>query len=308
MNEVPLQEWIDGGHYIEFDSHQIFVHTSGAVPNAADLPPGADPDVDGVFIIHGFPGSSWDWAAVAAEVSKHTRIVIFDLFGHGNTDKPMEGGFEENYSLFKQADLAEAVAKAEGLHNVILVCHDMGQTVAAELMWRQDQGKLSSFKIHHSIVHNGSTLIDLVVLNKLQQDLLDLPDEPFKEDLPRANFEAGLRETFSKEHPATDVIVKNMIDQIMTKHGSRIMPVIIRYLLQRKHNEPHWQGALTEFSSAPFSLYWGLQDPVSIEAMPDRIKKLRPSTDLHKWPDVAHWPPIEVPERISKAIIDRLNG
>ena len=37
MNEVPLKEWIDGGHYIEYDSHQIFVHTSGAVPNSADL-------------------------------------------------------------------------------------------------------------------------------------------------------------------------------------------------------------------------------------------------------------------------------
>jgi len=29
---------------------------------------------------------------------------------------------------------------------------------------------------------------------------------------------------------------------------------------------------------------------------------------LDKWIDVGHWPSIEVPERISKAIIDRLNG
>lgn len=307
MNEVPLQEWIDGGHYIEYDSHQIFVHTSGAVPNPQDLPPGADPDVDGVLIIHGFPGSSWDWAAVVAEVSKHTRVVVFDLFGHGQTDKPLEGGFEENYSLFKQADLVEAVAKAEGLKNVILVSHDMGQTVGAELMWRHDQGKLS-FKIHHALVHNGSTLIDLVQLNVLQKQLLDMPDEPFTDDLPREQFVEGLRGTFSKEHPASDTILNTMTDQIMTKHGSRIMPVIIRYMLQRKRNEPHWQGALTEFKSAPFSLYWGLQDPVSVEAMPNRIKEMRPSTDLHKWPDVGHWPSIEVPERIAKAILDRLNG
>lgn len=307
MNEVPLQDWIGGGHYIEYDSHQIFVHTDGAVKKPDDMPSGADPTVDGVLICHGFPGSSWDWAEVVAQVSKHTRIVVFDMFGHGNTDKPMEGGFEENYSLFKQADLAEAVAKAEGLHNVILVSHDMGQTVGAELMWRQDQGKLS-FKIHHAIVHNGSTLIDLVQLNQLQKDLLALPDEPFKEDLPREKFVEGLRGTFSKEHPGSDEILNIMTDQIMAKHGSRIMPVIIRYMTQRERNEPHWQGALTEFKSAPFSLYWGLQDPVSVESMPNRIKELRPSTDVHKWPDVGHWPPIEVPERIAKAIIDRLNG
>ena len=39
MNEVPLKEWIDGGHYIEHRGHKIFVHTAGSVPNAEDLPP-----------------------------------------------------------------------------------------------------------------------------------------------------------------------------------------------------------------------------------------------------------------------------
>ncbi len=307
MNEVPLKEWIDGGHYIEHDNNQIFVHTSGAVKNPADLPPGADPDVDGVLIVHGFPGSSWDFAAVVAEVAKHTRVVVFDLYGHGQTAKPMEGGFEENYSLFKQADLAEAVAKAEGLHNVILVTHDMGQTVGAELMYRHDHGKLS-FKIHHVIVHNGSTLVNLVHLNELQKSLLAMPDKPFDEDLPREKFIEGMRGTFSKEHAATDEILNNMTDQIMEKNGSRLMPVIIRYMLQRKRNLEHWPTTLFEFKSAPFSLYWGLQDPVSVEDMANTIKEKRPSTDLHKWPDVGHWPPIEVPERIAKAIIDRLNG
>ncbi len=308
MSKLPsLQEWISGGHYIEHKDNQIFVHTSGAVPNSTNLPPGADPDVDGVLIVHGFPGSSWDWSGVVPIVAQHTRVVVFDLYGHGQSAKPMEGGFEENYSLFKQADLAEAVAKAEGLHNVILVTHDMGQTVGAELMSRQDAGKLS-FRIHHAIVHNGSTLIDLVQLNILQKQLLALPEEPFTEDLPREQFVEGLRGTFAEEHAASEETLNIMTDQIMAKNGSRIMPVIIRYMKQRKENLEHWQGALTNFSSAPFSLYWGLKDPVSVEAMPNKIKKLRPSTDLHKWPDVGHWPSIEVPERIAKAIIDRLNG
>ena len=169
------------------------------------------------------------------------------------------------------------------------------------------KGRLS-FKIHHVIVHNGSTLVNLVHLNELQKSLLAMPDKPFDEDLPREKFIEGMRGTFSKEHAATDEILNNMTDQIMEKNGSRLMPVIIRYMLQRKRNLEHWPTTLFEFSSAPFSLYWGLQDPVSVEDMANTIKEKRPSTDVHKWPDVGHWPPIEVPERISKAIIDRLNG
>ncbi len=305
MNEVPLQEWIDGGHYIEERGHKVFVHTAGSVPNTEDSPPGADPDVDGVFIIHGFPGSSWDWAEVVAQVSKHTRVVVFDMVGYGQSDKPMDGKFEDNYSLFLQADLAEVVAKAEGLHNVILVTHDMGQTVGAELMARQDAGKLD-LKLHHVIIHNGSTLVDLVQLNELQKQLLAMPDEPLADDLPREQFVEGMRDTFGIA--ASEKILNTMTDQIMAKHGSRLMPRVIRYLPERKENLQHWQDALCTFSSAPFSVYWGLKDPVSVTAMPDKMKRLRPSTDVHKWPDVGHWPPIEVPERIAKAIIDRLNG
>ena len=42
--------------------------------------------------------------------------------------------------------------------------------------------------------------------------------------------------------------------------------------------------------------------------MADRIKAWRPVTDLHKWTDVGHWPSIEVPDRVAKAILDRLEG
>jgi len=300
-----LQEWIGGGHYIEHRGHKIFVYTAGTAPKGDDVPIGADPDVDGVFIIHGFPGSSWDWSGIVPEVAKHTRVVVFDLWGHGQSDKPTDGKFEDYYSLYVQADLAEAVAKAEGLHNVILVTHDMGQTVGAELMARQDAGKLD-LKLHHVIIHNGSTLVDLVQLNVLQKKFLALPDELLPEDMDREEFREGLRVTFG--HAASEETLNAMLDQVFAKQGSRLMPRICRYLIERKENLQHWQDALCNFSSAPFSVYWGLKDPVSVEPMADKIKKLRPSTDLHKWPDVGHWPSIEVPERIAKAILDRLNG
>jgi pimeloyl-ACP methyl ester carboxylesterase len=42
--------------------------------------------------------------------------------------------------------------------------------------------------------------------------------------------------------------------------------------------------------------------------MVNRIKAWRPVTDVYKMPDVGHWPSIEVPDRIGKAILDRLGG
>ena len=85
------------------------------------------------------------------------------------------------------------------------------------------------------------------------------------------------------------------------------MPRLMRYQQERKDNLQRWIDGLTKLS-APTSIFWGQQDPNGIEAMADRLKKLNPSADLHKWPDVSHWPSIEVPERVAKAIVERLRG
>jgi pimeloyl-ACP methyl ester carboxylesterase len=47
---------------------------------------------------------------------------------------------------------------------------------------------------------------------------------------------------------------------------------------------------------------------VAVIAMADRVKKNRPVTDLYKYPDCAHWPSIEYPDRIGDAIIARLGS
>jgi pimeloyl-ACP methyl ester carboxylesterase len=78
-----------------------------------------------------------------------------------------------------QADIYEAVAKEEGLSSVVLVAHDMGQTVGLELMARQEEGRLP-FKIRHAILVNGSTLVDMIQLAPIQVELLAAirPAEP----------------------------------------------------------------------------------------------------------------------------------
>ena len=128
--DIPeaLREWRDQGRFVDVEGNSIFVHASGK----------AKQDGDGVLIVHGFPGSSKDWSGVVSRVAERTRVVVPDMLGYGQSDKPVDG----NYSIFKSADMFEAIAKEEGLRNVVLVIHDLGQTVGAELMMRQEEGNL----------------------------------------------------------------------------------------------------------------------------------------------------------------------
>ncbi len=287
-----LQKWRDQLRPFNYEGDNIFVHTAGK----------AETEGHGVLIVHGFPGSSWDWAGVVPLVAERTRVVVLDMVGFGQSDKPLDGTYEDHYSLFKQADRYEAVAKKEGLREVMLVIHDMGQSVGAELMKRQQEGKLP-FKIRHAIVFNGSTLINLVQLNDLQKKLLGMPDE-LGPNLPAETFVEGLRGTFSKEHSASDETLDIMAAQILYNDGDRVMPRIIRYMKERQEELERWGGGIANFNG-PVSMFWGLQDPVSVEKMADTWKDMQPRIELHKWPDVGHWPSIEVPDRVAKKILDR---
>lgn len=290
-----LQIWRDEGRFEEVDGHNMFVHASGAAKSRGH----------GVLITHGFPGSSIDWKNVVPRVALHTRVVVSDFLGFGQSDKPTDGTFETHYSLFQKADRVIEIARREGLKEVVLVIHDMGQTVGAEIMARQEEGKLP-FKIKHAIILNGSTLVDMVHFVPEQVNMLKAPDKLTDrvppETLIHFMAQKGL---FSEEHAPCQALLDVMVAQIRAKEGDRLLTRLNRYQLERKENLERWRDGLTKLS-APTSVYWGEQDINAKVEMAHKMKELNPDIDLHIWKDCAHWPPIEVPERLAKAIVDRL--
>ena len=99
-----LEKWRSEGTVKDIDGHKIFVHTSG---------PKSD---HGVLIVHGYPGSSWDWSGVIASLAERTRVVAADMLGYGQSDKPADG----NYSIFKSADMFEASRRRKGFGTLSL--------------------------------------------------------------------------------------------------------------------------------------------------------------------------------------------
>jgi pimeloyl-ACP methyl ester carboxylesterase len=287
-----LQEWVDQGHFIKANGYKIFVVSKGKAKTKGH----------GVLIVHGFPGSSWDWSGVVPQVAKRTRIVVPDMVGFGRSEKPQTGTFEDHYSLFKQADMYEVVAKKEGLTEVMLVIHDMGQSVGSELMKRQQEGTLP-FKIRHAIVFDGSTLINLVNLLPMQTKALEAPDT-LGPDMDKDVIMKDLNDSFGKVRPASDETLSNMADQILFNEGDRVFNRQIRYMIQRKEQLQRWQAGIINFNG-PVSMFWAEDDPVSVVKMAYAWKDMQPKIELHIWPGVAHWPMIDVPDRVAKVILDR---
>jgi pimeloyl-ACP methyl ester carboxylesterase len=287
-----LQEWVDQGRMVKANGYNIFLVDKGKAKTKGH----------GVLIVHGFPGSSWDWSGVVPDVAKRTRVVVPDMVGFGRSDKPQKGTFEDHYSLFKQADMYEAVAKKEGLTDVMLVIHDMGQSVGAELMKRHQEGTLP-FHIKHAIVFDGSTLINLVNLLPMQIKAME-GEDTLQPDMDKDVIMKDLNDSFGKVRPASKETLSIMADQILYNEGDRVFNRQIRYMMQRKEKLQRWQAGIINFNG-PVSMFWAEDDPVSVVKMAYAWKDMQPKIELHIWPGVAHWPMIDVPGRVSKVILDR---
>lgn len=283
---ASVAAWRDAGAPTRLDGDDIFVLDTGGGP-------------DGILLLHGFPSSSFDWRGVVPKLAEHARVVAFDFLGHGLSDKP-----DRPYSLFSQADLAERVAEHAGLERCLLVSHDMGDSVAAELLARSTAGQLR-LQIDGAVVTNGSIFIDMAELSAGQLLLLSMADERLADPLDLSTFVPGLTETFSEEHPASEEELEAMLWLLAHRGGDQILPRVIKYLDERRANQDRWTAGLVDFEG-PLTALWGEQDPIAVVAMAHELERLRPSTDVTTWPDVAHWPAIEVPERVAAAILDRL--
>ena len=90
------------------------------------------PDAPTIVILHGFPGSTFDWRHVVDDLAADHRVVGHDFVGFGLSDKPVDA----DYSLFTQADRTERVLQALDVERAVIVAHDVGDTVAAELLHR----------------------------------------------------------------------------------------------------------------------------------------------------------------------------
>jgi len=284
-----VREWAQGGEFVVVEGERIFTRQLG------DHGPT-------VVLLHGFPGSSHDWREVAGELAGQHRVVTMDLLGFGLSDKPAGA----RYSLYDQAELVERILVELGIVECVLVSHDMGDTVAAELLHRHTAGR-SGLDIRQAIITNGSIFIDMAELTRGQRLLLALPDRRLPVRPPRWLLRRSLLDSFAPECRPTGEELDAMVALIRRGGGDRLLARQSRYLHERTRHQQRWTAALVDFPG-PLAALWGQRDPIALPTMVDRLVRLRPDTTVIWWPDVSHWPSIEAPRLLADAISTQVSS
>jgi pimeloyl-ACP methyl ester carboxylesterase len=284
---ITPEDWRARGREIDTPDGKIFTVTVGPDGKATKPP---------VLVLHGFPTSSWDFAECATLLAERAerKVVLFDFLGFGLSDKPHDAG----YSLFEQADVATLVARAAGLDRVHLWAHDMGTSVATELLARRERG-LVPFRVDGLVLMNGSVHIEMSHPTIGQRILASPAGPAFARVSRRAVFVAQIRRVFAKPPPRE--VLDRMWDLLARCDGARRLPQVIGYMEERARFRRRWIGAL-ERLDVPALVAWGTRDPVARLAIGERLARETPGADMVSWEDLGHYPQVEDPPRVAEAI------
>jgi pimeloyl-ACP methyl ester carboxylesterase len=283
---ASLQSWMAGGRFVRLDEVELFYRTSGM--GHMDLP--------WLVCFHGFPTSSWDWHLLLPYLEKTHRVLVFDFPGYGLSGKPVN----RDYALKRQLDAAEALLNFLKISDFDLLAHDMGNSVACELLRRREAGPYS-FALKSLTLLNGGIYMDLHQ-PLLTQRLLRTPVigaftarltswRIFRLQYPRV-YADPLQ--FDEDH------YQSQWSLLLNNGGRRTLHKIAGYMRERTRMGEQWTGPLHRLE-LPFKVIWGKQDPIAVYDIAIKLCSENQKINLTTLEQTGHYPHLEAPERVAEA-------
>jgi pimeloyl-ACP methyl ester carboxylesterase len=269
-------EWRDGGRLVSTRSGSVFVRSAeGTGPT--------------ILLLHGYPSSSFDYRMVVPHLAGQAWVTL-DFLGFGLSDKPRP----HRYSLLDQADLVQRVVSETATGPVVLLAHDMGTSVATELLARDLEGRLP-FELKRVVLTNGSVILDRASLRPIQKVLRGPLGPVVARFANRRMFARGFARLFSERHPLSAEEAAAQWALMSYNDGHRIAHLLISYLDERVTYASRWHGAVRDWPK-PLAFLWGLDDPVATTNVLDGLRRLRPAGEVIELAGVGHYPQVEDPD------------
>jgi pimeloyl-ACP methyl ester carboxylesterase len=278
------EEWARRGRFVTLpEGHRIFTLQEGRGPD--------------LVLVHGFPSTSHDFAAALPFLADRFRVTCFDQLGFGFSDKPAG---DVSYSLLDQGRRAGEVLGALGVARAAVAGHDMGLTVAVEMLCRHEAGTLGA-EMTALVLTNGSHLVELAHITPFQRSIMtDDGAAAFAATYDPEAFAAGLRFVWADASRTPAVDIRTITYWLAAGNGLAILPRIARYNLEREWYAERWRPILAR-ARMPVSAVWGDRDPIAVIEIGRRLAEMArgPLTVLD---GVGHYPQMEAPERWAAAV------
>jgi pimeloyl-ACP methyl ester carboxylesterase len=280
-----LADWESRGHYVICQDQndgprRLFCQEAGAGP--------------ALVLLHGFPTASYDWHRCWDALTARFRVLAPDFLGFGFSDKPRP----YPYSMRGQADGVEDLLRQKKIDRYHLLTHDIGDTVAQELLARQSER--GTAEIQSVCLLNGGLFPETHHALPIQKRLLGRWGWVLARLATETRFRRSLAALFAPDTQPTADEYAAYWHLMHRQQGERNLHRLIRYIAERRQYRSRWVAALQQ-TTVPLRLIDGLADPVSGAQMVERYRTLIPEPDVVELPGIGHYPQLEAPEAVLEA-------
>jgi pimeloyl-ACP methyl ester carboxylesterase len=287
---ISPQTWQQRGKRMPFAAQTLFYRDSGGTKPA-------------LVLLHGFPTSSWDFAAIWDELAEHHRVIALDYLGFGFSDKPRHRAC----TVAGYADQVESMLRGLGVSRYHALAHDLGDTVAQELLAR-DRERASSAagaspavpRIESCFFLNGGLFPETHRPRLIQTLLASRLGFVVARLASRRAFGRSFKAVFGPHTKPTPAELDAYWTCIAHGAGQRLQHRQIAYMGERREQRGRWVAALTE-SRVPVAFCIGLADPVSGAHVVPRIRELMPDARITALSDIGHYPQVEASSQVLEA-------
>jgi pimeloyl-ACP methyl ester carboxylesterase len=275
-----FEQWRREGKTFRHRGHAIFFRDAGQGPV--------------LLAIHGFPSASWDWHPMWAALTGRFRVIAPDMLGYGWSDKPRSYA----YSVMDQAALHRSLLRTLGVDRVHLFAHDVGVSVAAELLAQQHFGEDGALSIDSLCLLNGGVFPETHRPLIIQRLLASRVGPVLARLTRKRDFERGFRRIFATP-PAQDLL-DELWQLLRHQDGRRVLPKLLGYMHERRVHRERWVTPIVD-PRVPVRLIDGTRDPVSGETLVARYRELVPDADVVELAHAGHYPQLEDPQAVLRA-------
>ena len=252
-----------------------------------------------LLLIHGFGASTFTWRRVAPELARTNRVILVDLKGFGQSDKP----FDERYSVYDQAELLAQLIVEKDLRDLTLVGHSFGGGIALLLALEANsrlQGRIARLVLLDSIAYPQNIpvffrMLDMPVVSQLGIRMVP-PSVQTRVALKIAYFDDS--KITSEEIEAYAAPLKTAAGKHAIIHSARQMvPEDIETLSERYKT-----------IELPTLIMWCDHDRIVPLEVGLKLRRTLPNSTLKLVEDCGHMPQEEQPESTLRLLRDFIGG
>jgi len=279
-----LHSWMASGRTANVDGTDVWYRVEGRGP--------------WLVCFHGFPTSSWDWHRLLPLLTPHYRVLVFDFPGYGLSGKPVD----RSYSLLRQMDATEALLMLLGIEEFDLLAHDMGASVACELLYRLQESQ-TALRLRSFTMLNAGVYMDmhqaLLTQRMLRTPILGtLVARLSSYRLFRYQYSNVYADpsSFDEEH------YRQQWSLIMNNNGRGVMEKIAGYMRERRKYGERWLAPLHQ-TTVPFKLIWGCEDPIAIFPIAQKLSDQNRNIELIPLKNIGHYPQLEAAALVAENML-----